>query len=199
LKTVKESSDEFNPPVLVIDPYLEPRIGRRTFADNFALGVSTCGVGFIPIAPGTFGSLLGVVIYVGIVELNSRFLSVSSAGMAAVDSFRISFILLALIGLTLLGSWAATRTEKVLEKKDPAIVVVDEVIGQLITFLFVPFSYGTIMLGFVVFRVFDIWKPYPIRRLEALESGLGIMADDVLAGVYAAAVLSLVVSTSLLF
>jgi phosphatidylglycerophosphatase A len=75
-------------------------------------------------------------------------------------------------------------------------VVVDEVAGQLIAFLFVPFNSGwlVILVGFGLFRLFDIWKPYPIRRLEMLESGLGIMADDVLAGIYAAILMSLLVS-----
>jgi phosphatidylglycerophosphatase A len=75
-------------------------------------------------------------------------------------------------------------------------VVADEVAGQLIAFVFVPFNAGwwVIIAGFVSFRLFDMWKPYPIRRLEMLDSGLGIMADDVLAGIYAAIVLSVLVS-----
>ena len=79
-------------------------------------------------------------------------------------------------------------------------VQVDEVIGQLIVFLFIPFTTSWLLIGaaFLLFRLFDIWKPYPIRRLEALESGLGIMADDVLAGVYALIANSALISIYLL-
>jgi phosphatidylglycerophosphatase A len=78
---------------------------------------------------------------------------------------------------------------------------VDEVAGQLVTFLFVPWLAGgwTVFAGFVAFRVFDIWKPYPVRRLEGLGGGLGIMADDLLAGFYAAAVMSLLVAIRLVY
>jgi phosphatidylglycerophosphatase A len=104
--------------------------------------------------------------------------------------------LLTIIALSLAGIRAATRTEKLLGRKDPGVVVVDEVAGQLMAFLFLPFDAAPWMIfaGFLAFRLFDIWKPYPIRRLEALESGLGIMADDLLAGAYAAALMSLVVT-----
>src|SRR6185436_17809380 len=80
------------------------------------------------------------------------------------------------------------RTERVIQKKDPSVVVIDEVAGQMIALLSWPFlahSGWTLISAFLLFRLFDIWKPYPIRRLEGLESGLGIMADDELAGVYA--------------
>jgi phosphatidylglycerophosphatase A len=100
------------------------------------------------------------------------------------------------------GTWAATRAEKLLGKKDPGAVVVDEVVGQLITFLFVPWLTTwrwPVVAGFVAFRVFDIWKPYPVRRLEGLGGGLGIMADDMLAGFYAATVMSLLVTLRLLY
>lgn len=101
---------------------------------------------------------------------------------------QIAFMFLVVLTLTMLGIWAASRTEKIIQKKDPSIVVIDEVAGQMIALLSWPFlahSAWTVLSAFILFRVFDIWKPYPIRRLEALESGLGIMADDVLAGIYA--------------
>ena len=81
-------------------------------------------------------------------------------------------------------------------KKDPAQVVIDEVAGQLVTFMFVPASFLhplMILTGFVLFRAFDIIKPYPIRRVESLHGGLGIVGDDIVAGLYAGAVLALVV------
>jgi phosphatidylglycerophosphatase A len=78
--------------------------------------------------------------------------------------------------------------------------VIDEVAGQVMTFVFVPrfASWWMLFVGFLLFRLFDIWKPYPIHRLEALESGLGIMADDLLAAVYAGTIMSMIVALDLL-
>jgi len=103
--------------------------------------------------------------------------------------------------ITLAGIWAATRVEKSSKKKDPSIVVIDEVAGQMIALLSGPFflpAWWSVLTAFILFRAFDISKPYPIRRLEALESGLGIMADDVLAGIYALIVNSLLIAGYLL-
>lgn len=124
-----------------------------------------------------------------------------ATGVIRASFVRTSALLVIIAAVTYLGIWAATRTEKITGRKDPGIVVVDEVAGQLITFLFLPWDSPAwvFVVGFVLFRVFDIWKPYPIRRLESLESGLGIMADDVLAGVYAATLLSLLTTIYLLF
>jgi phosphatidylglycerophosphatase A len=101
----------------------------------------------------------------------------------------IAFELVAVVGIALAGIWAATQTERLSGRKDPGKVVIDEVVGQFIALIPVPFVLGTAwwaaILAFLLFRFFDIVKPYPARRLESLESGLGIMADDVVAGVYA--------------
>ncbi len=181
MKAVKESSDELGQPVA-----RAPR--ARNASDYLALALATWGVGFIPGAPGTYGSAVGVGLY----------LLVESAGarVSGFASWRVTFLLLLVAAVTFAGVWAASRVEKLTGRKDPGVVVADEVAGQLIAFLFVPVNAGwwAIVAGFVLFRLFDIWKPYPIRRLEKLESGLGVMADDVLAGVYAAIVLSLLVS-----
>ncbi|HJU53508.1 MAG TPA: phosphatidylglycerophosphatase A, partial [Pyrinomonadaceae bacterium] len=198
---VKESSDELNPPVAAEAPVARaPR--RRTAGDYLALALATWGVGFIPGAPGTYGSAVGVGVYLLVQSAGAQVSAIAAArgwGPAALASFRVTFMLLVIAGITLAGVWAATRVETLLGRKDPGVVVADEVAGQLIAFLFVPVNVGwwAIIAGFALFRLFDIWKPYPIRRLEALESGLGIMADDVLAGVYAAIVMSLLVSISL--
>ncbi len=87
----------------------------------------------------------------------------------------------------LVGFWASGRTIPIFGRKDPPQAVVDEVMGQLITFCFIPFGLGWpfILAGFLLFRLFDIWKPYPIRDLEVLPGGLGICADDIVAGVFA--------------
>jgi len=200
----KETSDSLSHPV-VETPHIVVPPSRRTLGDYAALGVATCGVGFMPVAPGTWGSAVGVLVYLGLGWVFDLALRRGGArGLPAPDDApQVAFttaLLLVIIGVSLAGTWAATRCEKLLKRKDPGAVVVDEVAGQLITFLFVPFGKWawTTAAGFLAFRLFDIWKPYPINRLEALPSGLGVMADDVLAGAYAATLLSLLTTIYLL-
>ncbi len=197
MKVVKESSDELNPSVVVTDAHIARAPRRRTWREGAALALATCGVGYSPVAPGTWGSLVGVGIYLGVRALGVQLSAVSRPALGA---FLTTFVLALVIIISLAGAWAATRVESLLEVKDPGVVVVDEVAGQLITFLFVPWDAGAwaIVAGFVAFRLFDIWKPYPIDRLESLESGLGVMADDVLAGAYAAALMSLLSSIQMM-
>lgn len=200
---MKETSDSLAHPVVEAAHVVVPP-SKRGPGDYLALAVATCGVGLIPVAPGTWGSGVGVFVYLGVGRL-AESLSVGGArfapGGAAFQTVLTSVLLVVVVAVCLVGTWAATRSEKLLGKKDPGAVVVDEVAGQLITFLFVPWGAGawTVAAGFVLFRVFDIWKPYPVRRLEGLPKGLGIMADDVLAGAYAAVVMSLLTSIRLLY
>ena len=166
----------------------------------------------MPVAPGTWGSALGVGIFL-LLELFGKAvfprpaltgkniesvdaISTLMPGAEGANLLRISVLLVFSIVIVLAGVWAATRAESLLRRKDPGVVVIDEVAGQLLTFLFVPAGapWWIIVSGFVAFRLFDIWKPYPIRRLESLESGLGIMADDVLAGAYAATLMLFVLT-----
>jgi phosphatidylglycerophosphatase A len=180
-------------------------IAKRTPRDYLALAIATCGVGYFPIAPGTMGSLVGVGLYLSIWAGVDRILSANALAkrLAALYVFtpQLAFMLVVILVVTMGGIWAATRAEELLRKKDPSIVVVDEVAGQMIALLSGPFwvqTWWSVITAFLLFRAFDIWKPYPIRRLEALESGLGIMADDVLAGAYALIVNSVLVSVYLL-
>jgi phosphatidylglycerophosphatase A len=216
MKVVKESSDELNPAVVVTTAFIGRAPRERSLKDHVALAVATCGVGLLPLAPGTWGSLVGVAAYALFNSLSNSLLMTDPSWLADADGgdvfltqalglmramwVRTSVLLVVIAAITYLGIWAATRTEKITGRKDPGIVVVDEVAGQLITFLFLPWDSPAwlLVVGFFLFRLFDIWKPYPIRRLESLESGLGIMADDVLAGIYAATLLSLLTSTYLL-
>ncbi|MGB8509733.1 MAG: phosphatidylglycerophosphatase A [Pyrinomonadaceae bacterium] len=193
---IKESSDELNPPV-VTSAFIAPTKRGRTSGDCVALAVATCGVGLIPLAPGTWGSAVGVGIYLALVWAFG--LVVRYAGAhdfllpeGVIGAGFTASLLVVIVVACVAGTWAATRAEKVLGRKDPGAVVVDEVAGQLIAFLFVPPGrwWWTILVAFTAFRLFDIWKPYPIRRLESLGGGLGIMADDVLAGLYAAVLMS---------
>lgn len=139
------------------------------------------GAGFVPLAPGTVGALEGVAIYLGI-----RTLQLGESP---------SLLALIIINLVLFaaGVWASNRTCEITGLGDPSSIVIDEVSGQLITLTPLVFlsssSIGAVVIGFVLFRLFDIFKPYPIRRLEKLPGGLGVMSDDALAGVYAAVLL----------
>ena len=195
---IKESSDELNPTVMARSAEVEHTASaRKGPADVLALAIATCGVGYLPLAPGTWGSLLGVAIFLSWRALSLRASEAFKAGPQYETLYTASLLILIAI-ITLAGVWAATRVEKLLGRKDPGKVVVDEVAGQLITFLFVPIAaalnWWIMVAGFLLFRLFDIWKPYPARRLEALESGLGIMADDLVAGAYAAIVTALIVA-----
>lgn len=203
MRTIKESSDELNPQAVVTEAFNVIPQRRRTARDYVALALATCGVGFMPLAPGTWGSMVGVCLFYAASIVNAQLLRYAVAhhlDALPLEALRTAAILCGLIALTLAGVWAATRAEKLLGRKDPGAVVIDEVAGQLITFLAVPFNAGwkTVLAGFLAFRLFDIWKPYPVRSLESLPSGLGIMADDVLAGAYAATIMSAFVWASFL-
>ncbi len=202
--TTQESSDELNPDV-VPSAIVAHAPKRRTPADFVALAIATCGVGYFPIAPGTMGSLVGVGLYLSIWAAADRVLSANALAkrLTALYVFtpQMAFMLVVIFVVTMAGIWAGSRAEKLVREKDPSIVVVDEVAGQMIALLSGPFwihTWWSVFTAFLLFRAFDIWKPYPIRRLEGLESGLGIMADDVAAGAYALIVNSVLISAYLL-
>lgn len=148
------------------------------FADRLALLIATSlGAGFSPIAPGTAGSVVSVGVWLALYH-------------GYPTALHLSVHLIWLWGLLLAGVWACTRLESYFGKVDPQQAVVDEVVGQQIAYLgLVALDWRVLLLGFVLFRLFDIWKPYPIRKLEHLKGGVGIMLDDVLAGFYAFIVL----------
>src|SRR6188474_1536640 len=132
----KESSDELNPTVSVSAAVIPPKKPGRTLSDYLALAIATCGVGYFPIAPGTLGSLVGVGLYLTIWSgvdqlLTSRALA-NRLSTVHVFTPLMAFMLLVILVVTLVGIWAASRTEKVQQKKDPSIVVIDEVAGQMI-------------------------------------------------------------------
>lgn len=156
---------------------------------HVALAVATSlGLGTIPVAPGTWGSFAGVLIY-GLVfsrypltAPGRRLAWASGAGAHAGVGVAIALLLAAI------GVWAADRAAKFLQKKDPGCVVIDEVSGQFLALFlaFAPTNWKYLLLGLILFRVFDIWKPMPARQAEFLPGGVGIMADDWIAGIYAA-------------
>jgi len=188
--SLKESSDELNPTVTV--PQIVSHTTARGPLDYFALAIATFGVGFIPIAPGTWGSLVGVGIY----------LLLRTKALGEFLGFEFTLVLTIQL-ITLLGIWAASRTERITGRKDPGKVVVDEVAGQLVslipTLMPVLSTPIWIMVSFILFRFFDIVKPYPARDMERLPGGLGIMCDDWVAGIYAATVLTFAAEMMRLF
>jgi phosphatidylglycerophosphatase A len=172
------------------------QIKEKSFLDYFSLAVTTFGVGYIPLAPGTWGSAVGVLIYLGFCRLESNlsaYYSLRGWNEAQITAWVHAANTVLFLLFCLLGIWAASRATTLFRHKDPSQAVVDEVIGQLLVFLFVPFdvSWKYILAGFLLFRLFDIWKPYPIDSLQNLPAGIGVCADDILAGVYAGAILSL--------
>jgi phosphatidylglycerophosphatase A len=163
--------------------------------DYVALSIATFGVGYIPIVPATWGSLVGIGIYLIAGNLNDSFgfwVETSHFSVTFLAASRSSIVIFSILSLFLIGIWASNRVCKLTGKKDPRIVVIDEVVGQLIVFMFVPAKLGwiSILFAFLAFRFFDIFKLYPANRLEEIPGGLGVMADDVMAGFYAAAFMS---------
>ncbi len=141
--------------------------------DRVAIAVgTTLGSGFFPIAPGTVGSAITLIVLWILPPL--------------VPALFFSLILLFYV----IGIWAAGRCEK-LWGKDPGKVNWDEVVGQMIAVFWLPKYLTAYLAAFLLFRLFDIWKPSPVRDAERLSSGLGIMTDDVAAGVYALLVLQI--------
>jgi phosphatidylglycerophosphatase A len=136
---------------------------------RLAVFISTVGYcGYFPFAPGTVGSAAGLVVY----------LLVWWSGSPLVE---IGLI----VALFAAGVWAGTISERYFGGIDPGPIVVDEVVGMLITLAFIPVGWSGALAGFVLFRVFDVFKPWPARSLERLHGGFGVMADDAMAAVYA--------------
>lgn len=136
---------------------------------RLAVFLSTvCYVGYAPVAPGTVGSAAGLVVYVIVAWARSPLVEV------------VTIVLLFAAGV-----WAATTAERYFGGIDPGPVVLDEVVGMLITLAFIPVGWSGAIVGFFLFRVMDVIKPFPAARFERLHGGLGVMADDAMAAVYA--------------
>jgi phosphatidylglycerophosphatase A len=134
-----------------------------------AVFIATAGYcGYFPFAPGTVGSAAGLVVY----------LLVWWSESPAVEAGLIAVLFAA-------GVWAGTTAERYFGGIDPGPVVIDEVVGMLITLAFIPVGWSGAAAGFFLFRLFDVFKPWPARSLERLHGGVGVMADDAMAAVYA--------------
>lgn len=100
-------------------------------------------------------------------------------------------LLITLAVVTLVGIWAGSRVERAIDAKDPGIIVIDEVAGMLVSVLFLPRTIPVLVTAFLLFRLFDIWKPFPARQFQELHGGLGVMLDDLIAGAYALALIAI--------
>ena len=145
-----------------------------------AIWIATCfGIGNLPV-PGTFGAAVGLGIVVALTRL-----PVARSWLPAI----VAVVATAIFGV---GVWAAGRAERSLGRTDPGQIVIDEVVGQMVTLLARPNApWKWLLAGFVLFRLFDVVKPFPAGRAEHLPGGWGVMTDDVIAGVYSLAALGL--------
>ena len=125
-------------------------------------------VGFAPVAPGTVGAAAAIPFFLLLRQAGSAWLEIAVCA-----------------AIVAAGAWSAKRTEEALGVEDPGPVVIDEVVGMFVSLLFLPVTWPVIAAAFLAFRVFDIVKPWPAGRLEHVPGGWGVMADDVMAGVYA--------------
>ena len=144
--------------------------------NRLALAVATWfGCGYFPWGPGTVGALAAILIALVL--------------QVYAGSGRWTFLALTVIWL-MPAIWAATRTARIVGEKDPGLIVVDEVLGQWVTLLgATSLSWINFLAAFLLFRLFDIWKPWPIRKIERLPEGYGIVCDDLAAGLYGALIL----------
>ena len=125
------------------------------------------GVGYSPVAPGTAGSVIGLGLYAALTPLSTGLYVVALSAVSAA------------------AIWIADRAERLLGRHDDGRIVIDEIAGMLTSLAFLPARLDVALAGFVLFRLFDIWKPPPARRAERLPGGIGVVMDDLVAGVYA--------------
>jgi phosphatidylglycerophosphatase A len=135
---------------------------------RLAVFLATCGyVGYAPVAPGTFGSAAGLAVFVLVRASGSMYVELAT-----------------ILVLFAIGVWSGTEAEQHFGGVDPGPIVLDEVVGMLITLALLPVNALGAFVGFIVFRALDVVKPWPSGRFERLHGGLGVMADDAMAAVY---------------
>jgi phosphatidylglycerophosphatase A len=164
-------------------PGTSPLPGRAPFWST--LVATFFGIGRIKPGPGTWASSATVILW-----------ALATLNIPAASRTWATIVAAAIV--TLIGIPAATRVARASALKDPQFVVIDEVAGQLVALIAVPFAWKTFLAGLILFRVFDILKPFPIRRLERLPEGTGIVVDDLGAGFYALIIMHLLLHFSLL-
>lgn len=140
--------------------------------DRLAFFVASAGgAGYSPVAPGTAGSLVAL------------------AGLWLIP-FTPPVLWLTLAAVVAAGIWAGARVERVLGRKDPGVIVIDEVAGMIVSVLGLPRTLPVLIAAFLLFRIFDVWKPFPADRSQRITGGVGVMADDLIAGAYALALVA---------
>jgi phosphatidylglycerophosphatase A len=149
------------------------------------LAATFFGIGRLRPGPGTWGSAAAVLLW-------------TALAYALPPAMRTPVVIALAILITLIGIPAATQVARASAAKDPQFVVIDEVAGQLVALIAVPLAWKTFLAGFILFRVFDIVKPPPVRQLETLPEGTGIVLDDIAAGVYALVVIHVLLRSGLL-
>jgi phosphatidylglycerophosphatase A len=162
---------------------LTAKLGINRWSNRVAVAVATgFGIGLIPFAPGTWGSLLGLLAGAALHRDNLS-LVIGPSPLSLTIAIQLS----AFIGLTMLGIWSVNRTETNWGEHDSGKIVWDEVLGQLIPILVVPLNLTNLVIGFVLFRIFDIWKPGPIGWADRnLPRAWGTLCDDLIAGLVVA-------------
>jgi phosphatidylglycerophosphatase A len=134
------------------------------------------GVGNIPLAPGTWGSLIGLPL------------------CFVLSGTTLTLALVAAVLFIFFAAWVADAAEKIIGRKDPGCIVIDEIAGMLVTFIGLPFNLLIVAVGLIIFRILDILKPFPIRALDKrLSGGVGVVADDVAAGIVANLLLRIII------
>jgi phosphatidylglycerophosphatase A len=132
--------------------------------------------GYLPKAPGTWGSLVGLLLF---------FL---------LHTLSLEIYLVVVASIFLVGTFVAGEAEKIMDHQDPGLVVIDEIVGMLVTMIAIPATPLAMALGFALFRIFDIWKPFPVGFVDQrFHGGLGIMLDDIVAGIYSLIILQVLV------
>lgn len=139
----------------------------KKFSDFLVKAISTVFfIGYLPLVPGTFGSIAGVGLFYLLKGANS-----------------ITYFLF-ILGIVVLGLITSGQTERLLNKKDPGCIIIDEVAGMMIALSFMPYDFKIIFLSFMIFRILDTLKPFPAGKLQYLRGSVGVMADDLIAGIY---------------
>ena len=136
-----------------------------------ALAIATAlGAGYSPVAPGTAGSAVALLVL-------------------WLVPFSTTGLVVFFLAVTFFGTWAAEVVERAGDRKDPGVIVIDEVAGMTLSVLLLPLTVPVLLAGFVLFRIFDVVKPFPANRAQALPGGVGVMIDDLIAGAYALVIL----------
>jgi phosphatidylglycerophosphatase A len=147
---------------------------------RLAVFLATCGyVGYAPVAPGTFGSAAGLVVFAIVRASGSMFVEIAT-----------------IVGLFAIGVWSGNEAELHFGRTDPGPIVLDEVVGMLITLALIPVNATGAFVGFLVFRALDVFKPWPSGRFERLHGGLGVMADDGMAALYGNGLMRILVAVT---